>query len=164
MWEYNYTNEMYHWGISGMHWGVRRFQNPDGTLTEEGKARYGVNSTYLTKNDINAKEAQIERQNAMEVLKKDNQLLTEQLTNERLTSEINAIRTQRIREETEALTRRMEAVQYSKVAEETAKREKQKNAAKKFIAGLGLLTIISIGRHRYKNNFVRSASNVRALR
>lgn len=34
-------NEQYlaHWGILGMHWGVRRFQNKDGTLTPEGKRR-----------------------------------------------------------------------------------------------------------------------------
>lgn len=29
-----------HFGIPGQKWGVRRYQNPDGTLTEEGKARY----------------------------------------------------------------------------------------------------------------------------
>lgn len=32
-------NELYHHGIKGMHWGVRRFQNPDGTLTAAGKRR-----------------------------------------------------------------------------------------------------------------------------
>lgn len=30
-----------HHGIKGQKWGVRRFQNPDGTLTEEGRRRYG---------------------------------------------------------------------------------------------------------------------------
>lgn len=29
-----------HSGIHGMKWGVRRYQNEDGTLTEEGKRRY----------------------------------------------------------------------------------------------------------------------------
>ena len=29
-----------HFGIFGMKWGVRRYQNEDGTLTEEGKKRY----------------------------------------------------------------------------------------------------------------------------
>lgn len=29
-----------HWGIRGMKWGVRRFQNKDGTLTPAGKKRY----------------------------------------------------------------------------------------------------------------------------
>lgn len=34
-------NELYHHGIKGQKWGIRRFQNSDGTLTAEGKERYG---------------------------------------------------------------------------------------------------------------------------
>lgn len=37
-------NELYHHGIKGMRWGVRRFQNKDGTLTNAGKKRYDKDS------------------------------------------------------------------------------------------------------------------------
>lgn len=36
------AQQIQHSGIKGQKWGVRRFQNADGTLTEEGKRRYGT--------------------------------------------------------------------------------------------------------------------------
>ena len=42
--EYYFTGSpdyLEHHGILGMKWGVRRFQNADGSLTPEGRARYG---------------------------------------------------------------------------------------------------------------------------
>lgn len=34
------NNELQHFGIKGMKWGVRRYQNKDGSLTPAGKKRY----------------------------------------------------------------------------------------------------------------------------
>lgn len=34
-----HTNELYHWGVKGMKWGVRRYQNADGSYTSAGKKR-----------------------------------------------------------------------------------------------------------------------------
>lgn len=50
--EYNYYGELYHWGIKGMKWGVRRYQNKDGTLTDAGKRRM-----YREQFDMESKES-----------------------------------------------------------------------------------------------------------
>lgn len=44
IWQYNYgparSDELYHHGVKGQKWGVRRYQNEDGSLTPAGKVRY----------------------------------------------------------------------------------------------------------------------------
>lgn len=34
------ASELYHFGIKGQKWGIRRYQNPDGSLTDAGKKHY----------------------------------------------------------------------------------------------------------------------------
>lgn len=43
--QYSYRDELYHHGIKGQKWGVRRYQNEDGSLTAVGKKRYADNYT-----------------------------------------------------------------------------------------------------------------------
>lgn len=41
-----------HHGIKGQRWGVRRYQNPDGSLTDAGRKRYGTSNKYLSADDV----------------------------------------------------------------------------------------------------------------
>ena len=45
-------NELYHHGIKGQVWGVRNYQNYDGTLTDAGKARRKVNNINSSKQGL----------------------------------------------------------------------------------------------------------------
>lgn len=50
---------LYHSGILGMHWGIRRYQNLDGSLTPEGRARYS--SPYGTKKTAKYRRSDMDR-------------------------------------------------------------------------------------------------------
>lgn len=48
-------SQLYHYGIKGQKWGVRRFQNTDGTLTAKGRERYKDNRETHHKRDPDSK-------------------------------------------------------------------------------------------------------------
>ena len=46
------SNELSHHGTKGMRWGIRRYQNPDGSLTPQGRLRYHYSTgAKLTKDE-----------------------------------------------------------------------------------------------------------------
>lgn len=53
-----YANELQHWGIKGQKWGRRRYQNPDGSLTAEGKKRYNAEVAKLKEEEAKIKAAE----------------------------------------------------------------------------------------------------------
>lgn len=42
-----YQNELYHHGVKGQQWGIRRYQNADGSLTSQGRQRIQSRVTML---------------------------------------------------------------------------------------------------------------------
>ena len=59
---YNEYDYLYHHGIKGQKWGVRRYQNEDGSLTSAGKKRYekalGAKDSALSKANANRQKYQ----------------------------------------------------------------------------------------------------------
>jgi hypothetical protein len=74
-----------HWGIKGMKWGRRRFQNKDGSLTPEGKKRYGDNDdTPETEEHKQARRASALKSTDAQEIYKNRDVLTTGEINERL--------------------------------------------------------------------------------
>lgn len=46
-----YLDSISHYGVLGQKWGIRRYQNPDGTLTAEGRKRLGKDFKKKSNND-----------------------------------------------------------------------------------------------------------------
>lgn len=49
------NDELYHHGVEGQKWGVRRYQNKDGSLTPEGRMHYGYKERMVDRIDYEYK-------------------------------------------------------------------------------------------------------------
>lgn len=74
------NNELQHHGVKGQKWGVRRFQNADGSLTNEGRRRYSNDDFKNAKKKIDkgkevvdgatkAKKKAVEKQHEQKIKK-----------------------------------------------------------------------------------------------
>ena len=74
------NDELYHHGVKGMKWGIRRYQNADGSLTNEGKIRQKairrVRSAAKTKNDVDSIVDSMSKKDKDKLLVGDDQYLT----------------------------------------------------------------------------------------
>lgn len=79
------SRELYHWGIPGMKWRQRRYQNKDGSLTALGREHYGVGEPREQKNTprtIEEETADLKKQ--AEYLRARNSLIQEKMNYDKL--------------------------------------------------------------------------------
>ena len=80
--------ELYHHGIKGQKWGVRRFQNKNGSLTLLGKKRYGSKENFEKQYP---KDAQVKGTRAANGTKKTARDKARKMTNQELAEAINKL-------------------------------------------------------------------------
>lgn len=89
------TNELMHHGILGMHWGVRRYQNKDGSLTAAGRKRVNkltgeyekLTGTKMKK----AEESSPGKSKGKSISEMSNQEIQEKITRIRLEKDLNSL-------------------------------------------------------------------------
>lgn len=155
MWKYNYYDELYHHGVLGMKWGIRRYQNKDGSLTPAGKrkaAKLKAKYTELTGKQLRSSPSKTKSQNgkaSSEVPKKS----IKDLSDDELRSRINRLRAEK---------------DYMDLSKQiSAMNPKQISAGKKFVSHVGNKIIVpaltDAGKRVFTDFVTKQASNALGL-
>ena len=160
MWEYNYTpypNELYHYGVLGMKWGVRRYQNQDGSLTNAGRRHYygdasvaRAHSKYQEAVD-NRKKAQRNGKNVKSA--KDNEYRSE--FEYKTKREAARIRSKNIEFKKKSKYRQKLEAQYKKLGlsnEDAQAAANRKIRAEKILAASAALTVAACAAYAYSKH------------
>lgn len=149
---YYFSDELYHHGVKGMKWGVRRFQNEDGTLTDEGKARYGNKQDYSKPNEKGIGDASIVRKGA----KLDIRTVGGKLRKDLLDKQIKAVKKQG------GNTEKLEAARKAQsAANDNMKAYMDHTSTGKLIAQQALLGVV--GSANYRAARARGAGRMRSF-
>ena len=81
------NNELYHFGVKGMKWGVRRYQNKDGTLTKAGRKKMAKLDKEYSK--LTGQKRNTESPNTRSPLTKKKKL--SEMTDDEIRARINRI-------------------------------------------------------------------------
>lgn len=83
------VNQLYHHGIQGQKWGIRRYQKPDGTRTPAGKKRDAINEPAKSEDHIISRQDKNKAPEGLsnEQLRKLNERLQLEATYKNLTTE-----------------------------------------------------------------------------
>ena len=73
-----------HHGIQGQKWGIRRYQNEDGSLTEEGRRRYGLDKPTGWGAQNSGGKTKMRGDDIIKAIKKEAKANKEKLTDEEL--------------------------------------------------------------------------------
>ena len=151
-----YYDELYHHGILGMHWGIRRYQNKDGSLTAEGIKRYRTDLKFQKKyNKYVAKQ----NEKAQKKQEKEDEKLKKKLENEEL-KRTNELKSKKISDLTEEeLNERIRRANLEKLATDLEKQYQQNvNALNDMAIGPAKKFVMNVG-GRFLENAASSIGN-----